>query len=235
MTTFQAIAILLALIWLVLVVGWFRRSSVVLLGGLLLLGLGTLAALAAGMVSLAELGLRTPPDWLPTLGVALAGLVLLLAYSPLADRLAGRFFAKPPTLQAFGALKQSPGKLILGILLAWVLGGFLEELVARGIILTALAGWLGRSMPLLLADALAVLLAGVGAGLMHTYQGPRAVLIITQLSLLFGLLFVLSGFNLWAVMLCHGLYDTIAFVRFATGRSKYGRAVAGDLPGEKQE
>jgi hypothetical protein len=26
---------------------------------------------------------------------------------------------------------------------------------------------------------------------------------------------------LWAVMVCHGMYDTIAFVRFATKKSKY--------------
>jgi len=37
----------------------------------------------------------------------------------------------------------------------------------------------------------------------------------------FGVLFVVSGYNLWTVMLCHGLYDTIAFVRFANKKSKY--------------
>ncbi len=48
-----------------------------------------------------------------------------------------------------------------------------------------------------------------------------AMVIISQLSALFGILFVISGYNLWAVMLCHGLYDTIAFVRFANKQSKY--------------
>jgi len=35
---------------------------------------------------------------------------------------------------------------------------------------------------------------------------------------------VVAGYNLWAVILCHGFYDTIAFVRFATGKSKYSKA-----------
>jgi len=37
------------------------------------------------------------------------------------------------------------------------------------------------------------------------------------------LLFVISGHNLWTVILCHGLYDTIAFIRFATGKSRYSK------------
>jgi hypothetical protein len=72
-----------------------------------------------------------------------------------------------------------------------------------------------------IAIAIAVCIAALGAGLMHLYQGPRAAVIVTQLSVLFGVLFVVSGYNLWAVILCHGMYDTVAFIRFATGKSKY--------------
>jgi membrane protease YdiL (CAAX protease family) len=72
-----------------------------------------------------------------------------------------------------------------------------------------------------LGTGVAVCIAALGAGVMHLYQGPRAVVIMTQLSVLFGVLFVISGYNLWAVMVCHGLYDTIAFVRFAYKKSKY--------------
>ena len=79
-----------------------------------------------------------------------------------------------------------------------------------------------------LAAGIAICIAALGAGLIHLYQGPRAALIITQLSVLFGVLFVVSGYNLWAVMLCHGLYDTIAFIRFAHKKSKYS-----DLDGEQ--
>jgi hypothetical protein len=44
---------------------------------------------------------------------------------------------------------------------------------------------------------------------------------VTQLSVLFGVPFVISGENLWTVVLCHGLYDTVAFIRFANRSSKY--------------
>jgi membrane protease YdiL (CAAX protease family) len=61
----------------------------------------------------------------------------------------------------------------------------------------------------------------VFAYVIHLYQGPRAAATVAQLSALFGVLFVIDGYNLWAVIFCHGLYDTIAFVRFAAKKSKY--------------
>jgi len=87
---------------------------------------------------LASLGLSTSVSWLSTIGFAVAWLALMLAYSPLADRLATRWVDKPPTLDAFRALQQSGSKLLIGIVVAWVLGGFLEELIFRGIILQSI-------------------------------------------------------------------------------------------------
>ena len=147
----------------------------------------------------------------------------MLAYSTLADRLAARWVAKPPTLGAFRGLQESRVKLLVGIVVAWILGGFLEELVFRGIILQSIEALVAPWLAAPLAAAVAILGAAAGAGVIHLYQGLRAVIIITQLSILFGLLFVLSGHNLWTVMLCHGLYDTIAFVRFANRKSRYSR------------
>jgi membrane protease YdiL (CAAX protease family) len=145
----------------------------------------------------------------------------MLAYSPLADGLATRLVDKPPTLEAFRAIQQSRGKLIAGIVVAWVLGGILEELVFRGIVLKSIESLLTASLIEPLAAGVAVCTAALGAGVIHLYQGPRAVVIVIQQSVLFGVLFVIGGYNLWAVMLCHGLYDTIAFVRFAKKKSKY--------------
>lgn len=221
MTSFQQTALLLTLIWFVVVILWFQRSSLVLIGGLLGIGLYTAAALMYHLVALEELGLRAPISWLFMLELVLVWLVLMLAYSPLADRLASRVFEKPPTLEAFGAIQESTIKFMVGILTAWALGGILEELIARGIVLQSLEAllkpWIGGP----LATGTAIVIAAIGAGIMHSYQGPRAIAIITQLSILFGILFVVSGYNLWSVIACHGLYDTIAFVRFARRKSRY--------------
>jgi membrane protease YdiL (CAAX protease family) len=221
MTIFQQTTLLLIVIWLLIVLVRFRRSSIVLVGGLFAVGLYVLVAFVNGVVTLDELGLGYGNTWLSTLGFVLAGFALMIAYSPLADRLATRWFKKPPTLDTFQAIQQSRGKLIIGIVAAWVLGGFLEELIARGIVLQSLDSLLTSWLFMPVAAGIAVCIAAMGAGLLHFYQGPRAVLIITQLSLLLGVLFVVSGYNLWVVIICHGLYDTVAFIRFANKKSKY--------------
>jgi membrane protease YdiL (CAAX protease family) len=147
----------------------------------------------------------------------------MLVYSPLADWLATRWIARPPNLRAFRAIQQSNAKLIAGIIVAWLLGGFLEELIFRGIVLKSAESFLAVWLIKPVATGIAFCVAASGAGIVHLYQGPRAAVIITQLSLLFGVLSVVSGYNLWAVMLCHGLYDTIAFIRFANKKSNYSK------------
>jgi hypothetical protein len=47
------------------------------------------------------------------------------------------------------------------------------------------------------------------------------MVIIMQLSVLFGVLFVVSGHNICAAILCHGSCAAIAFVRLASGKSRY--------------
>jgi membrane protease YdiL (CAAX protease family) len=221
MTSFQKYALCLVAIWIRVVVVRFRRSTPVLIGGLLAVALYATIEVARGSVSIGDLGLMGEMSWPWTFAYALVWLALMLAYSPLADRIATQIAATPPTLGAFRAIQQSRAKLIAGIVIAWILGGFLEELVFRGIVLKAVEAlawnWVAGPTGILIA----ICVAAAGAGVMHLYQGPRAAIIITQLSVLFGVLLVISGYNLWAVMLCHGMYDTIAFIRFATRRSKY--------------
>jgi len=221
MTKFQQNALLLTVAWLVAVAVRFRRSTVVLVGGLIAIGLYTLMAIAYDGVTLNELGLSTTNSWLMTLGFATAWWGLMFAYSPVADWIATRIVTKPPNLKIFRAIQESRIKLIAGIVVAWALGGILEEMVFRGIVLKSIESLLSGWMIEPFAVAIAICAAANGAGIIHLYQGTRAVIIIIQLSVLFGLLFALSGFNLWSVIFCHGLYDTVAFIRFANKKSRY--------------
>jgi membrane protease YdiL (CAAX protease family) len=223
MSPFQTIGLVLLFAWLALVGGFFRRSRPVLLGGLIIIGGYAIAAMALGRIDPAALGLASAAPLLLTGLSALAGLAVLLVYSPLADWIATRLVAEPPTLGAFKAIKGDLAMLVLGIAVVWILGGFLEELIFRGLMLQAIESLIGGRLPVWVSAAIAIGLAALGAGVIHLYQGLRAAIIITQLSVLFGLTFVLSGHNLWAVILAHGAYDTIAFIRFSTGASNYSR------------
>lgn len=164
-----------------------------------------------------------PHSWPATIAFASAGLVMALLYSPVADKIGTCLAAVPPKLGAFQALKTSTLHLLAGIVVAWILGGFIEEIALRGIVVRYLDVHLQSWMPAAAAATIAVCAAAAIAFIVHLYQGLRGAVIVTQISILFGALYVLSGHNLWAVILCHGSYDTIAFVRFARGTSRYSR------------
>ena len=150
----------------------------------------------------------------------------MLAYSPLADRLASRLVREPPMLGAFGALKRSRTGLIVGIVVAWALGDVLEEVALHGVVLgrceTLLSHWFAPWLAALAAICLAAALGGV----IHLYQGRRGALIVAQLSVLFGVCDQRTH-DLWSVILCHGFYATIAFVRLARRRSRYSDLTGG--------
>ncbi|HUO92215.1 MAG TPA: CPBP family intramembrane glutamic endopeptidase [Rhizomicrobium sp.] len=218
---FQLYALLLTALWLAAVAIFFRTSRAVLIGGLVIVALCALGAFLHGDATPQDFGLGLPRSWLATLALAVVWLLLMLLYGPIADNIATRFFEKPPTLGAFRALQESRLKLVSGIVIAWVLGGFLEELVLRGIVLNAVEALARSSVTTWTAAGLGIAAAAGGAFIIHLYQGLRAATIVTQLSVLFGVLFVISGGNLWTVILCHGFYDTVAFIRFANKSSRY--------------
>jgi membrane protease YdiL (CAAX protease family) len=221
MMAFHILALALTMLWLIVVGLPFRSLRVLRAGGLIALGVYALIAFALRIVPATDLGLEQPASWLWTVMYAAGWTALMLAYSPVADWIATRFVAKPPTLDAFKPLQESWLKLVIGIAIAWLLGGFVEELVFRGMVLRAIEDLAGGTPTV--ASAAGIVVAAIGAGIAHKYQGLRAMIIITQLSVLFGVLFVATGHNLYAVILCHGFYDTVAFIRFAMGRSRYSK------------
>jgi membrane protease YdiL (CAAX protease family) len=200
---------------------WCLAGRAAVLGGLCAVGIAVAVALLTGAVHPVDLGLGRPHSWPATVAAAVGWLALLLAYSPLADAPARRWFPERPNLAAFDPIRRSRIALVAGIVVAWVLGGLLEELALRGIVVQYLDRWLAPLLGAVPAATVAVLVAAAGAAAGHLYQGRRAAVVILQLSALSGVLMVVSGHNLWTVILCHGLYDTVAFIRYATGRSRY--------------
>lgn len=167
--------------------------------------------------------LAFPASWINTLGFAIAGVVAALLFTGVADWLATRIAPARPKLGAFRSLQKSWLHLAAGIVIAWVLGGFIEEIALRGIVLRGLEHLLLADVTASAAAVLAIGAAALVGFVIHLYQGLRGALIVGQLSVLFGIVYVASGHDLWAAILCHGLYDTVAFIRFARRKSRYSQ------------
>ena len=91
---------------------------------------------------------------------------------------------------------------------------FGEELSYRGLILNRFARIFKESK---WVDWLAVAVSAALFGLGHYYKGWSGVIDSGFAGLLLGATFVLSGKNLWACILAHGLIDTTAIVLVYAG------------------
>ena len=91
--------------------------------------------------------------------------------------------------------------------IVWSFAAFGEELSYRGYLLTRAADLGGRSR---IAYATAMVYVALLFGFGHFYKGPAGVLDSTYSGLVLGSVYLLTGRNLWASILTHGISDTFA-------------------------
>jgi uncharacterized protein len=198
----------------------FYRRLLVLEWGLALVTL--VVFLAAPDVDAAAVGLRWPTDWPgPVVGVlclvvlafvvlstrALRGGALLEAVGrdprrPGQDRRRpgeGRH-AEPPAQATLALLPRTPGERRLFTLVG-VTAGVCEEWLYRGFFLAVVAAVAGGA-----PAGVLVLVAGVGFGLAHAYQGVGGVLLTGILGGVFAALYLGTGSLLLPVLL-HAVVD----------------------------
>ncbi len=161
-------------------------------------------------------GLRRDPGWwrIALIGItAGVGYQLLSLYlvEPLTARLIGRL----PDVSMFAPLKGNVRLVLFYLAISWTLAGFGEEFVYRGYLLNRVAQLLGGSPRAWLVSLGA---STVVFGLGHAYQGASGAIDTGLFGLLFGILYLLFGRNLWVVVIAHGVADTTAFVLLFFGR-----------------
>jgi hypothetical protein len=154
-----------------------------------------------------SLGLRRPSHaW-----IAVAGAVALYAANWALTRWAVPLVAglvQPKPQPAFlGYIRGDPRALLLWLAIGWIVGGFMEELLFRGFILTRLAQLFSNSR------------AGLGFGLvaqailfgaLHLYAGGFAFIFAAMLALASGVFYLLLGRNLWPLIAVHGAWNSVA-------------------------
>lgn len=150
-----------------------------------------------------------PPQNLPrTLMVAMGATLAVLVWFQFGSWLLTRLGMTPlDTKMIMDFVTASPGSLALWVLaVAWFAAGFGEELIWRGFLMDRLMRLKGISGRLWLA----VVLQAAVFGLPHLYQGWAGVIVTGVVGLLFGWLRIRSNWNLWPLIIAHGLVDTIS-------------------------
>lgn len=158
---------------------------------------------------------------LASVAYSIIWMVVMLLYDPFSEALAARLVNEPVKVDPFEGMKTKKD-LFIRTIGAWVLGGFGEGFLCCWFLLQTIEFYVGFFFSGLFVYAFSLLLAALLVNLIGLFQGKKAYVANTQHSILFGVLFYISGRDIWAVILCHGLYDTFRFVRYFVRKSSKG-------------
>jgi membrane protease YdiL (CAAX protease family) len=174
-----------------------------------------------------DFGLKRPKSWPKTVMWALlalvlttaAGIILEAATSAIVADTAGQVetAAQAVTSNA-GRFSNVPGNTaayIYWVAVAWVIGGFTEEMLFRAFLITRFEKLFSR-IPFGLV--VAVILPAILFGQQHYYyQGMSGAFATGGVALVSGILYLLFKRNLWPLTLSHGLINTIGLTLIYTG------------------
>jgi membrane protease YdiL (CAAX protease family) len=163
-----------------------------------------------------DLGLTRPKRWWPVPLLVLGGfVVLILAAHLVRNVLVPAMGLQPAPPSALLALRGDlPEYLFYATLVSWGSAAFGEELLLRGFVLDRLLNVLGRSN--ISAALLAIFIQAGLFGVLHLHQGANA-LVATAAGLIFGLIWLLGGRNLWACIILHGVVDLVTHTNYYLG------------------
>lgn len=205
--------ILLTVVSLVLIItGVLRRPGIGIIIALLIVGYSVFYR----QHSFAQLGFKPQASWAITISLALPfGTAIALLATSLIDPAAELLTGEPHDISIVDGIRGDLGALIRWLIMAWLFVAVLEELVFRGYLMTGLATILPGG---LWGQAANLIITSIIFGLAHAYQGPSGALSATLIGSLIGIVFLGSGFNLWLVILIHGIIDTIQLTLLYAGR-----------------
>ena len=140
--------------------------------------------------------------------VAIAAMSFYLM-GPLLERMTG----EKTDLSAFASLQGNVGMLFFWLTLSWTVAAFGEEIVFRGYLMERVAALVGGST----GWWVGLIVISVFFGLGHSYQGLPGMIETGVIGFAYGLIYLLSGRNIWMPILAHGFSDTIGFLLIYLG------------------
>jgi hypothetical protein len=186
-------------------------GSITYLGLLISLGLLWVVTRLRG-ASWPYFGLYRPKSWLLTMLQSLGiSLVVFLAVrfiiNPIMATLPNAAYQD---LSRFDYLNGDLPNLIIMLIIIWITAAFLEEFLFRGYLMNRLIDLQGKQT--ILAWTAAVVVQAIIFGFVHAYQSPAGMIKVGLIGLLFGISYLVTGRNLWPVILAHGLIDSLDMI-----------------------
>ena len=159
----------------------------------------------------------TKPNWPNTIFKALIFSICLFILSDfLITPFLELYFGKVD-LSEVSHLVGNLNNYVLYLFLGWVIGGFCEEIIYRGYVVKRLAIIFGDTNKTWLLSAI---IASIGFGFMHYYQGPSGIITTGIIGFMFGLIYIYNRNNLMLPILTHGIYNMMAITLIYLGKAR---------------
>lgn len=156
----------------------------------------------------ADVGLRRPPRWWSVPLMVALGFAGFVAIAMTAGPLLAAVGIEPPRHSDTALQGNLLEYLFWAGPVTWGTAAFGEELLLRGFVLDRIGKTIGSTrMPAMLA---AIALQAALFGSLHFHQGLGGVLVTGTIGLMFGLVWLAGGRNLWACIILHGLINSIS-------------------------
>ena len=156
------------------------------------------------------MGLGRPLSWRRTLMIAMVAAGLRIALSAVViDPLTAHFWPAAKVPAGINEITGHARMALRWLALVWTFAAFGEEIGYRGYLVNRAADIAGRTT---LAYWVGVAAVAVLFGYGHSYKGPAGIIDSGMAGLILGAAYLLSGRNLWACILAHGLIDTVGVI-----------------------
>lgn len=156
-------------------------------------------------VGWSDFGLYRPKSWSKTIKLALAAVLIVQIVGFLQFTLTD----SPPDLSSYEEA-MTPWRLLGWIVISWTIAAFGEEIIWRGFFMKQIARLFGEQKRS--SWVIGLVLSSIGFGLAHFHQGLGGILGTGFVGLVYGILFLVSGRNLWGPIIAHGLTGTTSFI-----------------------
>ncbi len=152
-----------------------------------------------------SIGFRRVANWKKLFGTSvILGMGIEFSFQIVFNPVIETITASKIDLSGFESLRGNLPNYLIWILFGWVIGGFIEEILFRGFLIPRISQFFRNA---LLGNWTAILLTSGIFGFSHLYQGWAGVISTGWIAILFGIIFIRSGGNLWTTILTHGFVN----------------------------
>ena len=117
-----------------------------------------------------------------------------------------KFTASKIDLTSYDNMRGNLSNYITWLFIGWIVGGFIEEVLFRGFLITRISNLFNREN---VGNWFAIVITSAIFGFSHLYQGWSGVISTGLIAILFGIVFIKSNKILWYSILTHGFVNVI--------------------------